>query len=251
MKVGMDPTLPLPFLLGQDCSLQVVGEFAANLAKATEDGEKMAKSKDKHQVWYTSESAQCRKFQPGDMVLVLVPTTEFMFLALWPWPYEVIGKLSNISLLKWDNREEGNLFSYLYHMNLCKKLHVREAMFSVSGQTQLWCHPLKMSRSALSLQPCNKQDLFELITNNRDLFLERPGHTQVIQHYIYTKPGKKVLLPVYRVHEARRDMIKNEVDMILRLGIIEKSHSEWSSQIYFSSKTWWKCAMEFVMTFKT
>ncbi|XP_023856777.1 uncharacterized protein [Salvelinus sp. IW2-2015] len=39
-----------------------------------------------------NRGAQRRDFQPGDKVLVLVPTSEYTFLARWNGPYEVIEK---------------------------------------------------------------------------------------------------------------------------------------------------------------
>ena len=34
-----------------------------------------------------------RKFQPGDQVMVLVPTSECKFLAKWHGPYEVVERV--------------------------------------------------------------------------------------------------------------------------------------------------------------
>ena len=40
-----------------------------------------------------NRGAQLRTFQPGDLVLVLVPTAECRFLAKWQGPYEVVERV--------------------------------------------------------------------------------------------------------------------------------------------------------------
>ena len=43
------------------------------------------------------QTAQPREFQPGDRVLVLVPTVECKFLATWQGPYKVIQKVGEVN----------------------------------------------------------------------------------------------------------------------------------------------------------
>ncbi|KAJ8346383.1 hypothetical protein SKAU_G00277840 [Synaphobranchus kaupii] len=44
-----------------------------------------------------NREAQVREFQPGDKVLVLVPTQECKFLAKWHGPYEVVEKITPVN----------------------------------------------------------------------------------------------------------------------------------------------------------
>ena len=48
------------------------------------------------------------------------------------------------------------------------------------------------------------QDLQELVAQNKDVFSDQPGHTQVTQHHVNTKPEKKVKLCPYQVPEAQK-----------------------------------------------
>lgn len=59
----------------------------------------------------------------------------------------------------------------------------------------------------------------------RFFFSSEPGHTHVMQHEIHMIPGKVIHQRPYRVPEARREAIKEEVRKILKLGIIEESQS--------------------------
>ena len=44
-----------------------------------------------------NRSAQVREFQPGDQVMVLVPTSECKFLAKWHRPYEVVERVGPVN----------------------------------------------------------------------------------------------------------------------------------------------------------
>jgi len=81
-----------------------------------------------------------------------------------------------------------------------------------------------------------RQDLRELIDRHKDVFSMEAGHTDLLQHHIITEPGKKVKIRPYRIPEARREAVRQEVKTMLKNGIIEESHSEWSSPIVLVPK---------------
>ncbi|KAK3521005.1 hypothetical protein QTP86_015998, partial [Hemibagrus guttatus] len=86
-------------------------------------------------------------------------------------------------------------------------------------------------RRGEELLQTQQQDLTELIDQFADVFSASPGLTQLIQHEIKTPPGMVVYQRLYRVPEARRQDIEEEVEQMLRGGIIEESTSPWSSPI--------------------
>ncbi|XP_072772650.1 uncharacterized protein [Nerophis lumbriciformis] len=86
------------------------------------------------------------------------------------------------------------------------------------------------------LSPSQKQEVKELLGRNQDRLSELPGRTQAIKHDIETKPGKVIRQRPYRIPEARRAAIKEEVKKMLELGVIEESHSPWSSPIVIVPK---------------
>ena len=86
------------------------------------------------------------------------------------------------------------------------------------------------------LSPAQKQDLDEIVMQRQDVFSEIPGRTSVAHHDIRTVPGVKVRVPPYRVPEARREAIQEEVGRMLWLRVIEESHSAWSSPVILVPK---------------
>ena len=86
------------------------------------------------------------------------------------------------------------------------------------------------------LSPAQKQDLEEVILQHQDVFSELPGRTTITQHGIKTAPGITVRVPPYRVPEAWRNAIREEVTRMLRLRVIEESRSAWSSPVVLVPK---------------
>lgn len=69
------------------------------------------------------------------------------------------------------------------------------------------------------------------------LFQQKPGCTNVLQHTIRLKPGQSpVRQACYRVPQRLVEALKKEIHLILELGVIEPSESEWSSPIVIVPK---------------
>jgi len=181
-----------------------------------------------------TRSAQHRVFAPGDRVLVLVPTSGCKFLAKWHGPYEVIEKVGEVNYrIRQPGRQPPEK---VYHIILLKKWVAREALCAVflppgPAKTEPVLVPM-----GEQLSEKQRQDLQELIDRHRDVFSTDAGHTNLLQHHIITEPGKKVKLRPYRIPKARREAVCQEVKAMLKNGIIDESHSEWSSPILLVPK---------------
>ncbi|XP_063044800.1 uncharacterized protein LOC134438971 [Engraulis encrasicolus] len=177
---------------------------------------------------------QPREFKPGDRVLVLVPTVECKFLASWQGPYEVIERVGevNYKVRQPDKRKT----EQIYHVNLLKQWHAREALFCCLPQTESKAPAREEVQVGPGLSPHQRQRTLELVDRNRDVFSSLPGHTEVVQHEIRTVPGRTVTQRPYRVPEARRVAIEQEVEKMLELGVIENSKSAWASPIVLVPK---------------
>ncbi|CAM5105442.1 unnamed protein product [Natator depressus] len=90
-------------------------------------------------------------------------------------------------------------------------------------------------RISTDLTP-NQKEVTEMINRYQDVFSTKPGQTTEAYHHIITDPGAKVTLRPYQVPAAKREEIKAEVKRMLELGVIEESHSQWSSPIVLVPK---------------
>ena len=181
-----------------------------------------------------NRGAALREFQVGEKVLVLVPTSECKFLAKWQGPYEIVEKVSPVNYkVRQPGRRRGE---QIYHVNILKKWHSSEpaplpALLTTTSPQSPPTVPF-----GEDLSPDQVQDVKELLLRNTDRFSELPGRTHVIHHDIYTAPGQIVRQRPYRVPQARRTAIKQEVESMLKLKVIEESNSPWSSPIVLVPK---------------
>lgn len=181
-----------------------------------------------------NRGAQPRDFQPGDKVLVLIPTSECKFLVRWNGPYEVLEKMGDVN---YKVRQPGRRhLTKIYHVNLLKKWNARDVLYSfapwkATAETKLAAVPM-----GDQLSSAQRQELMELVDQSRDGFSSEPGHTDLVEHNIITEPGIKVKLRPYRIPEARREAVRTEVKMMLEADIIEESNSEWCSPIVLVPK---------------
>nr|XP_040058772.1 uncharacterized protein LOC120834693 isoform X2 [Gasterosteus aculeatus aculeatus] len=178
--------------------------------------------------------AQLREFQPGEFVLVLIPTVECKFLAKWHGPYEVIERVGEVN---YKVRQPGRRkICQIYHINLLKRWHAPDSVPMAALTTETQDRVPSQVPLGPHLSPTHRQDMVELTGQFKDVFSDMPGRTTVINHDIITEPGKKVRLRPYRIPEAKRETIKEEVRRMLEMGVIEESHSAWSSPIVLTPK---------------
>ena len=68
------------------------------------------------------------------------------------------------------------------------------------------------------------------------VFDTSPGHTEVVEHHISTGDSKPVFHPPYRVPSAWQESVREEIEDMLRAGIIVPSRSPWKSPIVHVKK---------------
>ena len=162
---------------------------------------------------FTTGEPNCAYF--GDLVLVLIPTAECKFLAKWQGPYEVVDRVREVN---YRVQQPGRCKpTQLYHINLLKQWRTganppAQASLVLDARRDIPVVP-----SGEDLSPAQKQDLEEVILQHQDVFSEVPGRTTFAQHDIETAPGVTVHVPSYRVPEARRNSIREEVARMLQL----------------------------------
>jgi len=69
-----------------------------------------------------------------------------------------------------------------------------------------------------------------------ELFQENPGRTDIVEHDIVVREGASVRRLSYRIPERLLASLKKEVDLMLSLGIIEISKSEWCNPVILVPK---------------
>ena len=232
-------------------------QYVFELREKLEDTLKLAHSelekaqqKGKH---YYDRKSKVRKFQPGEKVLVLLPTDHNKLLMQWKGPFEVSSVVGlNDYKVKVKGKEK------VYHANLLKKYFEREettvegAVAVGAGATsiddavdceakvdeaeeeevdflELGGYVAKESIEDVATGPnltdeqrTEFRDLAKQFTN---LFTEAPGTKDLVQHHIKLTSDKPVRSRPYPVPYSIRESLRKDIADMIKMGVIRESSS--------------------------
>lgn len=192
-----------------------------------------------HQKAWYDKAARQRHLNPGQKVLLLLPTSENKLLARWQGPYEVVRKMGPATYeIDLPGRRKPR---QTFHVNLLKEwleravqpglqLRVQAMMEEEESPEQFFPTSQPASTLEVSLLTFHQQRELEGIIPP-DLFQEKPGFTSVVEHSIPLKRQR-----MYRAPERLLPSLKAEVEEMLALGVIERSSSEWSNPVVLVPK---------------
>ncbi len=93
------------------------------------------------------------------------------------------------------------------------------------------------------LKADQKEQLNTLMAEFAQVFQNQPGCTPLVQHKIETGAARPVRLPPpYRLPQAYRAEVEQELQEMLAQDIIEASHSEWAAPIMLVKEKGWRFA---------
>lgn len=81
----------------------------------------LAQQRQKH--WY-DQNARDRELNPGEQVLILLPTSTNKLLAQWQGPYKVVKKIGKVNYLV--NLHDRRKKNRVYHINMLRKCGVNQ-----------------------------------------------------------------------------------------------------------------------------
>ena len=190
--------------------------------------------------WY-DKSARERSFDIGQKVLVMLPTTESKLLAKWQGPFDVKERLGPTTY-KISTPGQGRSTRVL-HVNLLKEwtsrpgtevLLIRRVEEEDDVEDQYLPVPTLPVLDLDHFGEAQESQVRALC--DPEMFQENPGLTNVVEHDIVLKEDAPVRRMSYRIPERLQVSLKEEVDLMLSLGVIEASKSEWCNPIVLVPK---------------
>lgn len=200
-----------------------------------------------------------RTFNPGDRVLVLLPVPGSVLNAKFAGPYKVEQKLSDTDyVIATPDRKRRKR---VCHVNMIKPYLVpsdkssnavsKAAPVVVPASSVSYC-PVedglndKMPSSSgekgknstifqefpntLShLTVCQRKELIQCISKYPSVFSDKLGRTSVLTHDIDVGDSPPVKQHAYRVNPKKRQIMRDEVEYMLRHDLAMPSYSPWSS----------------------
>ena len=205
--------------------------------------ENLTKQQDRQKRWYDAK-ARMREFKPGDLVLVLLPTSTNKLLAQWQGPYQIVTRMGKLNYMldMHDRRKRQRVF----HVNMLKGYHVRAVVEEVEDNRYadeleedipVWNEQSKEgAKFGEELTREQMKELQALLNNFSSVFSDKPGRTNMAEHSIITEQTIPVRRPPYRLPQAYKELVKTELDDMLENDIIETTSSEWASPIVMVKK---------------
>lgn len=205
----------------------------------------MEQSQTAQKTWY-DKNARHREFNPGDQVLVLLPTSTNKLLAEWQGPYSITRRVGevNYEVLMTDRRKQKRIF----HINMLREWHTPTAISCWAGDVADHADEEDDSFTYFetnsdgeptygdSLSSTQLDDLRTLWRRFNSVLSTKPGRTTITEHRISTGQAKPIRLPPYRIPYAYRDTVREELREMEKEGIIERSSSEWAAPIVLVKK---------------
>ena len=90
--------------------------------------QEMTRAQNKYKANYDKHKVKQRQFQPGDFVLLLLPTDNNKLVMQWKGPFEVVEAVGPV-----DYKIDINGKVKLMHANLLKKYHMRDTNDTVTS----------------------------------------------------------------------------------------------------------------------
>ena len=81
-----------------------------------------------------------------------------------------------------------------------------------------------------------KEKLFHILEQFKDVFSDKPGYTNLVSHVINTDGNQPIRSSPYRAIGNHAVQIEQEIQKMLSLGVIEESHTPWASPVVIVPK---------------
>ena len=258
--------------VGND-DVQTTYEYVFKLRQRLEETCKMAnealrKSSVRYKINF-NKGKKDRSFKVGEKVLLLLPTDGNKLLMQWKGPHDVVAKKGyNDYVIKLPHGEK------TFHANLLKKYisqdpttiiprnrsdvrdivatavveedsdteeQEREFVQHVSNDCLPTFSPLQTeSYKDVHINPNltkeQRAEVMLLLEQYNDVLTDVPKTTHIIEHEVNLTTDEPVKCKSYKIPFAKREVIKEEINKMLELGVVERSSAPYAAPIVLVAK---------------
>ncbi|XP_043968384.1 uncharacterized protein LOC122828679 isoform X1 [Gambusia affinis] len=241
---------------------EYVSKMRERLQTACALAQKALASKQVKMKRHYDQKAVTREFNPGDKVLILLPIPGSSLETKFSGPYVVEKKLSETNyIVQTPDRRK----TRLCHVNMIKLYHSRETDQPTQNRVKpispVTCvtksaeedmvtrkDPPQVARLSNSeilanlpdylshLSGDQVEDITKLISDFQCLFGDVPTKTNVVSHDIVLSNPAPIKQRAYRVNATKRELMKKEVEYLVKNGLAIQSCSPWSSPCLLDMK---------------
>ena len=205
-------------------------------------GEHCKVAQHKQKVWY-DKKARVRSFEPGQDILLIRPVKGNKLQLTWEGPFKIISKMNDVNYI--IQYGEGRR---VVHVNMIKPYYKAEgwSLFAIKEDPQdmpipCWerekkpC-PITDIKLDPQLTQSQQEDVKQILTHYAPTFSNKPGIAKGVMHQIDTGDAKPIALAPYRITGHYIKTVTEEVQEMLKAGIIVPSSSAWAAPVLLLDK---------------
>lgn len=210
--------------------------------------ENIAVAQGKQERLYNKKAA-ARSYQPGDWVLLLLPTQHNKLQLEWQGPYKVLGekgghtykvlvkgktKVFHANLLKrYVNREEPVVVATVVYEDVDTPETSTNSLPSCPLESKETYKQVEIGKELSAEQKAQMEDLLH---QYRDIWTDVPGRTNLAEFEVNLTSDVPIQCKPYPLPHAKRNVVKQEVAAMIAMGVIEPARSAYSSPIVLVRK---------------
>ena len=267
---GRDARGPLSSLKSQwkpsavDKAKPNVIKFVLDLREKWKTGRDIAsdnanQARKKEKLWYDKRARE-RSDEPGDLVLVCLPSKRHPLEARYCGPYRVVDRVGRVDYV--ISTPDKRKIQRICHVNMLKTYIERDWKFTqvntcenVRSESEPQfnddCERFDSDISDFGpsmadgdhefqlnhLQADQQHELVKILTTYGDIVSDKPGRTNLCSHSLQLQPGTKpIRMGPYRVNPQEADCMEKELQLMLEMGVIEESNSQFASPVVLVPK---------------
>ncbi|GFV40532.1 retrovirus-related Pol polyprotein from transposon 17.6 [Trichonephila clavipes] len=159
--------------------------------------------------------------EPEEEVLVLATSRANKLAVQWIGPGTILNKISETNYLdEIPGRRES---SQIYHINMLKPYYKRPEHVNDFEDV------IQASELNKHLHDKQMDRLRKLLNKYSKCFSNNPGLTNLVEHEIQLVSDQPIRAKPYRMSHRQIEILKNEINRMLKLGIIEVGESDYMS----------------------
>lgn len=198
---------------------------------------------------YYDKKTRVRQLSPGDKVLLLLPSDRNKLILTWKGPFTVVEKRNEYDYLV----DLGGRMS-LFHINLLKKYEERESTADVLQHAAVTVQTDNTEEQEMPFVALHQRETYknvlvatdlsneqtvqidDLLKEFQDVFSDVPGKTNVVECKLRLTTETPVNVRPYPIPFAIQEAVEQEVQDMLKQGIIEPSDSPYQAPIVVVKK---------------
>ncbi|KAK7004546.1 hypothetical protein BgiMline_006075 [Biomphalaria glabrata] len=261
-RVSVDILGPLPrtkkrnayILYHLNDEVKTVSKYVKDLQERLQDIRSLARSNlikaRKRQEKYYNRRAKERSLNVGDKVLLLLPKNTNKLQICWQGPFEVMKKVSPTNYVIKVGRKEKS-----YHVNLLKHylerpsqtdpprdlmaIAVAEDVKEPKDLVEYPLHAVETHENVTISPQLDAEQTAEvksMLGEFHDVLSDKPGRTSLERFSMKLLSAEPIKVKAYPLPHAKAEVIKQEVEELLKAGIIAPSVSPYNAPVVLVRK---------------